>query len=250
MTGENFFVISVWPSKIKKFKAEFVMAIIVVLPGMSLMIHSPLERGIDVSQFCLLHSWSRQQEKLQEKMAEYLNQWILGPDCWETARDRRIGLFASLAAKAMLDIFPTSYRVPQILPRKYFALIVAMEGEDDLAMIKNASIRNECEKILGTIVNPGKMAAFVITYDLTTNDEGMYVALSWPIDYDPLAYEPLAQTLARIGSPLHLIHVPEDDFSALVERAENDEGKIIFDANAQKLALELLAPLGIDIHWE
>lgn len=89
-------VFTFYLSRIRKFKAEFAMGILLSLPDWGASIHLAYEEALGpFAMGQLLPDWPRDPEKLTIQVAEYLSKWLLEPECWRACRDRRLELFVS-----------------------------------------------------------------------------------------------------------------------------------------------------------
>lgn len=246
LTNDCHFIMSVFPKRVRKASAEFQMGIEIHLPGWSARIRKPAEMatGLIGLPFEIM-DWPRKKEELREHVFEYLQDWILSPDCWPTSRDRRIELFCDIFSDELQFLFPISANSTFPLPRKFWACIIWLPGSAAVSRLGNADLRAKCESIVGGFFNPGKCAAFTLAISLETPGDGAAAFLRGPFPYNPLEFLS-APALIEKGELIYETKIAEESLSARVglDTLKNS-GQPPVSAAAESLVHKVMELLGV-----
>lgn len=235
--------ITLRPSRIRKFKAEFSMEIYIAMQDWTAMVFTPLEQNVGFSAMPeMLMDWPRDPQKLTEKVSDFLASHILQPECWRTCRDRRIELFANFFS----DFVSHALEMPaanDVVPKKCFTCIFWCFGDGHLACLENSPFLEQCRLINGNFLKPGSAAAFLMKFDLSVRQEGVQFSFYGPFATDPAANKPIIQIIKDLPEPLIRAVIPEAAIAAGSEFAQNEEQSPLQKA-AIELGLELLEFMG------
>lgn len=266
LVKDKFFVISVWPARIGKDSATFAMGIAIVLPDWQAAIRIPIERafglraGVDdvdalikdetrltqMQELGFLQEWPREPEKLREKVFAYLNKWLLGPNCWETCRDRRIELYCGTFGRSLQASLMNWDMQTIAWPGKYWLCVFWCPCQQILDSLGDGKIREECASIIGTYFEPGKCAAFIMAFDLETPEKGMDATLHGPFPFDPIDDMLVSEVMKRAGEAILRESIPEADFDLNAEATDvGGDRRMALETNASTLARKVLERLGV-----
>lgn len=242
----NYIHFSVTPGNIENNQISFAILLGLISPEGSFAIKNPFEKALPKQSD--LHKCPNNYEGIKDYLAHYLTDWMLAPGAWKTARDRRIEYFANIIAETILDSCPNWHHYQTSLPRKCFAIVFWINDFLTVAELADTPVKEECAKIVGTMVNPGTKAALIINFDIRTHFQGMTISAYMPIPYDPIDYEIFKNLLKEASSiePIIEIDIPEDAFDFKAESAtESSVERKPIEVYAVNVAREVLRRYGV-----